>query len=215
MILLLLSFIAGILTVLAPCVLPLLPVIVGGSLSGGKSIVRAVTVTISLALSVIIFTLLIKGSTLLIDIPADFWKWVSGGIIIVFGLISLFPKIWDKVTWFSSVNTSGNRLIATGYKKQNRIGDILVGAALGPVFSTCSPTYFLVLAAVLPSNFFLGLVYLIAYSLGLSLALLVVAFVGQTIVEKMGIVSDPNGWFKRGLGVLFIIVGIAIIGDAQ
>jgi thiol:disulfide interchange protein len=71
------------------------------------------------------------------------------------------------------------------------------------------------LAAVLPSNFFLGLVYLIAYSLGLSLALLVVAFVGQTIVEKMGIVSDPNGWFKRGLGVLFIIVGIAIIGGAD
>jgi cytochrome c-type biogenesis protein len=34
MLLLLISFIAGILTVLAPCVLPLLPVIIGGSLSG-------------------------------------------------------------------------------------------------------------------------------------------------------------------------------------
>src|SRR3990167_6176774 len=36
MALLVISFIAGILTVLAPCVLPLLPVIVGGSLAGGS-----------------------------------------------------------------------------------------------------------------------------------------------------------------------------------
>ena len=58
MLLFLIAFIAGVLTVLAPCVLPLLPVIVGGSVSGGVNRARAYTVALSLGVSVILFTLL-------------------------------------------------------------------------------------------------------------------------------------------------------------
>ena len=215
MILLLVSFLAGLLTVLAPCVLPLLPVIVGGSVAGGKSVRRAITVTVSLAVSVILFTLLIKASTLLIGIPSEFWKVFSGGIIIVFGLISLFPSLWERIPFLSKVIIGSNQAVASGYKKQNVWGDVIVGASLGPVFSTCSPTYFLVLAAVLPENFALGVIYLIAYSFGLSLALLLVAFVGQKILDKAGIIANPRGRFKKILGVIFILVGIAIITGAD
>ncbi len=211
MVLLLVSFIAGVLTVLAPCVLPLLPVIVGGSIGGGKSWKRAITVTASLAVSVIVFTLLIKASTLFIDIPQDFWKWFSGSIIIVFGLVTVFPNLWEKLPFLSKLSIGSNKLLSTGYQKQNFVGDAIVGASLGPVFSTCSPTYFLVLAAVLPENLGLGILYLIAYSFGLSLSLLLVAFVGQKIIDRAGVVANSHGWFKKTLGVLFLIVGIAII----
>lgn len=211
MILLLLSFIAGILTVLAPCILPLLPIIVGGSLGEGKSLKKAITVTGSLAVSVILFTLLIKASTILIGIPAEFWKGFSGGIIIAFGLITLFPGLWEKLPFLAKLSIGGNKILATGYNKKSIWGDVIVGAALGPVFSTCSPTYFLVLAAVLPENFFLGIIYLIAYSAGLSLALLAIAFVGQKIVVKVGVAANPHGKFKKILGVIFVLVGVAII----
>jgi|CXWL01.1.fsa_nt_gi cytochrome c biogenesis protein CcdA/thiol-disulfide isomerase/thioredoxin len=215
MILFLVSFIAGLLTVLAPCVLPLLPVIVGGSIGGGKSLRRAITVTASLTVSVIAFTLLIKASTIFIGIPQDFWKWFSGSIIILFGLISLFPTIWERLPFLSKVSIGSNKLLSSGYQKQNVLGDVIVGASLGPVFSTCSPTYFLVLAAVLPENFTLGMLYLISYSFGLSLALLAIAFVGQRVLERVGVVADPHGWFKKTLGVLFLVVGIAIITGAD
>ena len=215
MILLLVSFVAGILTILAPCVLPLLPVIVGGSVGGGKSLRRAITVTASLAVSVIVFTLLIKASTLLIGVSADSWKWLSGGIIIVFGLISIFPSLWEKLPFLSKMSIGSNRVLASGYQKQNMWGDVIVGAALGPVFSSCSPTYFLVLAAVLPGNFALGIVYIVAYSIGLSLSLLLVAFVGQKVLDATGIAADPRGKFKKILGIIFVIVGIAIITGAD
>jgi thiol-disulfide isomerase/thioredoxin len=51
---------------------------------------------------------------------------------------------------------------------------------------------------------------LLAYTVGLCLALLVIAFVGQKILEKLGVASDPYGWFKRTLGLIFILVGLAI-----
>ncbi len=215
MILLLVSFVAGVLTILAPCVLPLLPVIVGGSLSddGNQAFnkKKAFTIIISLGLSVIIFTLLLKASTLFIDIPEYVWKWVSGGIIVLFGLVTLFPSLWES-RFIARLSIKSNILLGKGNQKNNTWGDIIVGAALGPVFSTCSPTYFIVLATVLPVNFILGLVYLLTYTAGLCLALFGVSVVGKKIMNRLGVVADPEGKFKKVIGVIFIIVGIAIIG---
>jgi cytochrome c biogenesis protein CcdA len=120
MILLLLSFIAGVLTVLAPCILPLLPVIVGGSLTGeGKDAQKkkVLTIVISLGLSVVAFTLLLKASTLFIDIPEQTWKWLSGGIIIVLGLITIFPSMWEG-KWLAKLSTKSNILLGKGNKKR-------------------------------------------------------------------------------------------------
>lgn len=67
------SFIAGVLTILAPCVLPVLPVILAGSLTE-KERWYPYLVTLSLALSIVIFTVLLKASTAFIDIPSSFWS---------------------------------------------------------------------------------------------------------------------------------------------
>ncbi len=215
--LLLIAFIAGVLTVLAPCILPLLPVIVGGSLDGkpgevkgAVSLKRALVVTSSLAVSVIVFTLLLKASTLFINIPQEVWAYISGSIIIFFGLISVFPKVWESIPFVAKWNQDSNMVLGKGYQKKSIWGDIIIGASLGPVFSTCSPTYFVILATVLPVSFALGTTYLLAYTVGLSLALLVIAFLGQKLMSKLGVVADPHGKFKRMLGLLFLIVGIAI-----
>ena len=99
MILLIISFVAGVLTVLAPCILPLLPVIVGRSLTDSTLSKRRLFVVVtSLCLSIILFTLLLKVSTLFIAIPQDFWKWFSGGIIFIFGFVTLFPELWEKIS---------------------------------------------------------------------------------------------------------------------
>ncbi len=209
MLLLFISFIAGVLTVLAPCILPLLPVIVGGTLSGGGR--KTFTIILSLGVSVIAFTLLLKASTLFIDIPEYVWKWISGGIVIFLGLVTVFPSLWESKL-LAKLSAKSNMLMGKGYQKKNMTGDIIIGASLGPVFSTCSPTYFIVLATVLPVNFFLGLTYLLAYTVGLCLSLLVVSIVGQKIMNKLGVAADPKGWFKKTLGIIFLIVGIAIIG---
>lgn len=75
------SFVAGVLTILAPCVLPVLPVILAGSLTEKKWWYPYV-ITGSLAISIVVFTVLLKASTLLIDIPSSFWKYFSGMILL-------------------------------------------------------------------------------------------------------------------------------------
>ncbi len=210
MILLLISFVAGVLTALAPCIISLLPVIIGGSLSGDRSNKRAFVVTISLGISVILFTLLLKASTIFINVPPTVWQGISGVIIVILGFAMVFPKLWDSLPLLNRINRDSNKLVGVGYQKQNFFGDVLVGAALGPVFASCSPTYFLILATVLPASFALGLVYLIVYAIGLSLMLLLITLGGQKLLDKLGVASDSYGWFKRTIGVLFILVGLGI-----
>lgn len=104
----------------------------------------------------------------------------------------------------------GNAVIGSGYTKKSLWGDVTIGAALGPVFSSCSPTYFLILAAVLPASFLLGTVYLLVYVAGLALVLLLIALLGQRFVAGIAWAADQHGWFKHSIGVLFLLVGLAI-----
>jgi len=212
---LLLSFIAGVLTVLAPCILPLLPVIIGGSVQDNR-VIRPVVITVSLAASIVLFTLVLKASTVFIDIPQAFWTYFSGGIILLFAISLLFPITWAKMMQRVtpkkfSLKHASEKALFTQSKKEGLLPMVLMGAALGPVFASCSPTYFLILGTVLPQSFFVGLLNLVVYALGLSLIMFVVAFAGQKALGKLNIASDPKGWFKRGLGILFLLVSIGIL----
>lgn len=210
MALLLISFIAGVLTVLAPCILPVLPIIIGRSINGEDKY-KPFIITGSLAVAVVVFTLLLKASTAFIDIPQRTWSWVSGTIIIVFGLISVFPHQWEKLIARFNFSGSSNQLLGKASQRKGFWGDVFVGLALGPVFSSCSPTYFLILATVLPQSYARGVLYLSVYALGLSAILLLIAFLGQRIVKKLNVLANPDGKFKKILGILFILVGIFII----
>ncbi len=214
MFLLLVSFIAGVLTILAPCVLPILPVIIGGTLQNGTKR-NPYLITAALAGSIVVFTLILKLSTAFINIPQSFWSLVSGGIIIVFGLASLFPAQWQKLSFKLEFGRKSDELLHESAQVNSRFGDVLLGAALGPVFSSCSPTYFLILATVLPASLLLGTVYLIAYAFGLAVTLLAISLLGQKFIARAKWAANPAGWFRRLLGIIFVVVGIFILTGAD
>jgi len=206
------SILAGIFTVLAPCILPLLPVVVGASETNSRHISRRAIVVIgSLSLSVIVFTILLKASTLLIDIPQTFWSVLSGVIIVLVGIAIVSPSFWTKVPYVNKISLMSNKAVGTGYQKKSYMGDMLMGFALGPVFTTCSPTYLFIIATVLPATFLTGFVYLLGYTVGLAISLLLIAYFGQQIVNRITAHIQTAGRLKQIFGVLIILVGIAVL----
>lgn len=206
-----LSFLAGILTVLAPCILPVLPVIVGGSLQEDKDKSRPFIIVISLAISIFIFSLLLKGTAVIIQIDPMIWKFISGGIIIFFGIITIFPKAWDAFSLKVGFSNKSSVLLQKSNQRKGLLGNVLVGMSLGPVFASCSPTYFLIVGVILPQNLISGIVNLIVYIIGFSIVLLAIALIGQRVISKARWAADPHGWFKKILGVFFVITGVLII----
>jgi cytochrome c-type biogenesis protein len=217
MALLVLSFIAGVLTVAAPCVLPLLPVIIGGAVvdaakdKPARQWLRPALIAASLAVSVVAFSLAIKGTTALLGVPQGVWQILSGVIVVLLGVYFLWPHLWEVIALKLGVANRSNAALGKAYQRRGWAGTVLIGAALGPVFSSCSPTYALIVATILPVSFGEGLAYLVAYALGMSMTLLLIAYVGQAFVVRLRWLANPNGWFKRVVGALFILVGLAVI----
>jgi cytochrome c biogenesis protein CcdA len=207
------AFIAGVLTTLAPCVLPLLPVIVGGSLGkpSAETRRRAYLIAASLGASVIVFTLILRATTALIDIPQMTWQLISGAILIALGTVSIFPRLWDAISTKLSLQRRSDKRLVAARERGGALGAILTGAALGPVFSSCSPLYIYVLVTVLPASFGEGMLLLVAYTIGLCGTLLVIALLGQKAVGKARWIANPEGNFKRVLGIIFVLVGVAVI----
>lgn len=219
--LLFVSFIAGLLTVLAPCILPVIPVIVGSSLAdSNKNNRRLFLIIASLAASIITFTLLLKATTALLGVPQFVWQLISGVIIIILGVSFVFPRLWETFSLKTGLGLGSQQLLARSNAPSSKSGvvsAIATGAALGPVFASCSPTYLFIVAAVLPIDFWTGLLYLLSYTIGLVLVLLAVSLAGKKLIHKLGWALNPNGWFRRGVGVLLIVVGVGILfgGDKQ
>ncbi|MEM6997996.1 MAG: cytochrome c biogenesis protein CcdA [Patescibacteria group bacterium] len=208
---LLTSLIAGGLTVLAPCTLPLLPVIIGGSTTG-KSLAKPVRVISALIISIVVFTLLLRVGSGALGIPDSAWKWITGSILVGFGVVTLFPEIWERLSARLNLGGSSNKLLAKGMQRGGAIGDILIGASLGPIFLSCSPTYGAILGIIAePDSYVTGLVYLITYSIGLAIPLMLIAIYGQKLTQKLGVLSDPKGLFKRVIAIIFILVGVGIM----
>ncbi|MCB0917309.1 MAG: cytochrome C biogenesis protein [Actinobacteria bacterium] len=235
MIALLGAFVAGVLTTLAPCVLPLLPVIVGGSVAAvrpqadapsapARSAIAldvkrrtrearqgALVIALSLGVSIIAFTLALKASTALIGVPPQVWEWLSGVLLICLGLVSLFPQLWEWVSMRLQLQSRTAAGLGAARRQRGYIGQVLTGAALGPVFTSCSPLYGYVIVTVLPADVSFGLLLLLAYVAGLCGTLLLISLLGQRAVRGARWASDPGGWFRRGLGAVFVAIGVLVL----
>ncbi len=168
-------------------------------------------VTASLGVSIIAFTLLLKASTALIDIPQQTWSWLAGGLLVVLGLTQLVPQLWEAVSGRLALQERSALGLAGARRRSGVAGALLTGAALGPVFSSCSPLYGYVVVTVLPADLGYGILLLLAYALGLCATLLVVALAGQRVIRRLGWAADAHGAFRRTLGLVFVSVGIAVI----
>jgi cytochrome c biogenesis protein CcdA/thiol-disulfide isomerase/thioredoxin len=207
------SLVAGLLTVLAPCVLPLLPVILGGSvLRDDRDRWRPFIITGSLVASLVLFTLLLKVSTVFIHVDPRVWTYLSGGIILVLGVSMLFPGLWPRVAEAVGLERRSQALLQKAHGHRNKtVSAVLTGAALGPVFSSCSPTYAWVIATVLPASPAVGMVYLSVYCVGVGAGLLAIALLGRRLLGRITWASKPGGAFQRTIASLFIVMGLFIV----
>jgi len=119
--------------------------------------------------------------------------------------------MWARIPYINKLSALSNKAVGSGYQKKSYKGDMLIGLALGPVFTTCSPTYLFIIATVLPSAFFVGFIYLMGFAIGLASSLLLIAYFGQKIVNKITARMQTAGRIKQVFGVLIILVGVAVL----
>ncbi len=207
--LILVSLLAGVLTVLAPCVLPLLPIIISSSATSSKW-VKPIIIIVSLCASILLFSLGLRTLFFSIGLKAETWNILGGMVTSIFGLSLVFPRLWSRILLLLKIEGKADKALAQTAGRKDVLAAILIGMLLGPILNSCSPTYFLIVGNILNESFISAFIYMLAYVLGLGIMLGLIALLGNKLISKLKWAVNPNGVFRKSLGVILLVFGLLI-----
>lgn len=190
---------AGLASVMSPCVLPVVPVIMAGAEREDRW--RPMIIVAGLALSFMamgavssLFGALLVGRTRTIEA-------VGAVIITLLGLMVLFDaSIFKRLTRLSNIRVAG----------EGRWSGLLLGMALGVVWVPCiGPFLSSILTMVGTSGRFAGGVFLLGlYSLGLAIPMLAVAYSSHIIQRKLRAAAQHEAVFRYVSGGILVVFGL-------
>lgn len=201
------AFIAGFVTILSPCILPLLPIILSGSVTGGKK--KPLGIVTGFVLSFTFFTLFLASLVQITGISASALRSLSIIIIFVFGLSLVIPKIQVLIeqlfTRFASLGPKANT--NTGF-----FGGIVIGITLGLVWTPCVGPILASVISLAITGSISATAFLItfSYSLGTAIPMLAITYGGQQLLRRVPWLLSNTGRIQRGFGVIMMLTALAI-----
>ncbi len=202
------AFLAGIVTILSPCILPVLPIILSGSALSGKK--QPFGVLIGFVSSFTFFTLFLTSIVQATGVSADLLRTISMIIIFVFGLVLVVPKFYLMFEIFASkLSTKAG---AGKARKEGFISGIILGFSLGLVWTPCVGPILASVIALAITGSVSGQAFLItlAYSLGTSIPMILIMYGGRGLISKVPWLTKNLGKVQKVFGVLMILTALAI-----
>lgn len=199
------AFLAGVLTIFAPCILPMLPIILGSSLDRHSS-TRPLFIVLGFVLSFSLVTLFVGALTQAIGLDPVVLRNVGAVLIGLMGLSMLLPDAFQRLT--QPLTT----LLPAGQARKDNWGGFLLGTTLGLVWAPCAGP---VLASILvyaataadPAR---AALLLAVYSVGAGVPMLLIAYGGQYASRSARALAGRTGRLHQIFGVMVIAVAVAI-----
>lgn len=204
------AFLGGIVTILSPCILPVLPIVLSGTLTGGKK--RPLGVVTGFILSFTFFTLFLTTLVKATGVSADVLRTISVIVIGLFGVSLLLPKFQVALEKLFSRLAS---IVPTQNKKNDRpdfIAGLFIGLSLGLVWTPCvGPILASIITLAATSTVSGGAVLItLAYSLGTAIPLFIITNGGRQLLTNHPWLLSHTQSIQKAFGVLMLIAALAI-----
>ncbi|WP_175721714.1 cytochrome c biogenesis protein DipZ [Burkholderia anthina] len=211
MLLIVLAYLGGVLTILSPCILPVLPFVFARA---DQPFVRTglpLLVGMALTFTVVATLAAVGGGWVAQANQAG--RWLAIALLAVFGLTLLLPRLADHLT--RPLVAAGNRL--TGFAQRDGraagpMSSLLLGVATGLLWAPCAgPILGLVLTGAALRGANVGTtVLLVAYAAGAATSLGVALVIGGKVFAAMKRSLGAGEWIRRGIGAA-LLAGVAAI----
>lgn len=208
-ILLLFAFLSGLITIFAPCIWPLLPIILSSTTSGGKR--KPLGITLGIISSFAVFTLTISYIVKIIPFDPDALRMFAVIIIGFLGLMLIIPKLSQVLEGYVS-RFSGKFSNNAAQYGDGFISGFITGFSLGIVWTPCAGPILATiatLAATQAVNFQVILVTF-AYVIGVGISLFIFATLGRTLFSRSRLVNRYTGRIQQVFGVIMILTAFSI-----
>ena len=201
------AFIGGIVTVLSPCILPLLPIILSSSTAKGK--LHPLGIVTGFTLSFTFFTLFLSAIVQATGIAANALRNFSVIVLILFGLTLVIPKAQSLI---EKLFVYFSRFTPHSQNKTGFSGGLIVGTSLGLLWTPCVGPILASVITLAISGEVTGSAFLItlAYSLGTAIPMFGIIMGGRTALQKMPGLIKNSGKIQKAFGLVMIVTAIAI-----
>jgi cytochrome c biogenesis protein CcdA/thiol-disulfide isomerase/thioredoxin len=194
------AFVAGVVTAVSPCVLPVLPIVLAGGAAGGRR--RPYAIVAGLVASFTAFTLAATALLSALGLPDDLLRNIAIGVVLLVGLSLVVP--WLGALVERPFQALGRRA------PSDAAGGFVLGVSLGLLFTPCAgPVIAAVAALAATSRFSLESVLVtLSYALGAGLVLLLFALAGQSGMSLRALHARAPR-VRQALGA--VIAGVAVL----
>jgi cytochrome c biogenesis protein CcdA/thiol-disulfide isomerase/thioredoxin len=202
------AFVAGIVTAISPCVLPVLPIVFAGGASGDRR--RPYAIVAGLVWSFTLFTLVATALLSALGLPDDLLRNVAIGVVMLVGLSLLWPTLGALVE---------RPFQALGRRNPGGMGGgFLLGVSLGLLFTPCAGPVIAAVAVLAATQRFSveSVLVTLSYALGAGLVLLLLAIAAQRGMTLRSIRAHAPR-IRQALGgvVVAVAVGMALGLDVK
>jgi len=216
----LLVFLAGMATVATPCVIPILPAVLSGSVGSRLrplAIVAGMTLTFTL-MGLLIFTVAS------FSFFTEYLRWFSIFIIIGMGSVlfdddinELYVRYSSSILNFAREHFSLIEKLSSKAPSDGLLGGFFLGMSLGIIWIPCvgpilgSVFMYVAQNSAGSGNILQGVTLLLAYSLGVGIPMLIIAYSGKRVSGRVKWFSKRSHFFKKLSGLIMILVGLMMI----
>ncbi len=206
-----LAFFAGTLTVINPCILPLLPIVVAAAFANGR--LGAAALLAGLVAGFATLGILVNATGALFGIGEGTLRNVVAVLLLVFAAILLIPVLERRFSnLVAPVGAAGANLAARA-SNYGIAGQFAVGILLGAIWAPCSgPSVGAALSLAAEAGGYLqAALRMTAFALGAALVLFLVAIGARSLADRGGGVARFAPYAKKIAGGAFLIVGVMML----
>ena len=197
---LVLALLAGVVTVAAPCTLPMLPILLGASV-GQTGKARPAMIAAGFVMSFSVVALLLGAITRSFDFDPNDLRTGAAVLLAGFGVLMLWPAPFE---WVST--RIGGFSGGAAASRQGLIGGFVLGTTLGLVWTPCAgPVLGSILTVVATSkDTAWASLLLVVYAVGAALPMLAIAYGGQAVTTRVRSIARVAPKLQQAFGIVVI-----------
>jgi cytochrome c biogenesis protein CcdA/thiol-disulfide isomerase/thioredoxin len=206
------AFLAGLTTILAPCIWPVLPIVLSSSIAGGKGHQRPLGITLGVMLSFMFFTLSISYLVRIFHLDPNILRIFAVIIIAFLGLTMIIPSLATIFELFVSRLSNIFGQNTAGKQGSGFLPGFITGLSLGIVWSPCAGPILATIATLAATGqvSLSVIIVTLSYVCGVGVPLFAFAYGGQQFVAKARGINKYTGRIQQVFGVIMILAALAI-----
>ncbi len=208
-----LAIAAGVLTILAPCILPVLPFLLGTS--GGRSKWRPLMIVAGFVGSFAVIGAAFATAGTFLGISNDALRTVAGVILFLCGAALCFEGAYEKLSAKMQplLAKLGANVSGGASTKTDALSGLAVGASLGLVWTPCAGPILatIITLAARTSDYVTTALLFLAYAVGAGLPMLAIAYGSRHLQERLRSAGRWRSLFNKAFGILIMLTAIAIL----